>query len=140
MKVYSYAYSDFVKEMQKLNWTDENLPKNAAVISILDANNSHYFKLSKNVLNINIDSIESCFTNDLVNELVEFIKIHYDCDFYIYSNIDEAISQSIVNFIVKWYENRRTIETRKNSNCNEFVFELLNNELIKKFDSHFISV
>lgn len=34
MKVYCYSRFDFVKEMQRLGWNDETLPKNIAIISI----------------------------------------------------------------------------------------------------------
>lgn len=34
MKVYCYSRFDFAKEMQRLGWNDETLPKNVAIISI----------------------------------------------------------------------------------------------------------
>lgn len=167
MKVYCYSRFDFVKEMQRLSWNDETLPKNVAIISICctdpvkqhwkskgyDGNeDEHYFSDAENVFNVDFDDITeptqdcgdftaTCITDEQANKLVDFIAKHHDCDFYIHCNAGKSRSQAVVRFITEWFGVTRTIETRKENPClypNICVLNSLRHAIGNKLDSHVI--
>ena len=167
MKVYCYSRFEFGKEMQRLGWNDETLPKNVAIISICctepvqqhwksqgyDGNeDEHYFSDAENVFNVDFDDITeptqdcgdfiaTCITDEQASKLVDFIATQYDCDFYIHCNSGKSRSQAVVRFITEWFGAKRIIETRKENTClypNICVLNSLRHALSNKLDPHLV--
>ncbi len=143
MKVYCYSRFDFAKEMQRLGWNDETLPKNVAIISICctepvkqhwksqgyEGNeDEHYFGDAENVFNVDFDDISeatrdcgdftaTCITREQACAMVRFIIKHSSCDFYIHCNAGKSRSQAVVRYITDFLGQNREIETRHENPC-----------------------
>ena len=117
-----YSERDFIKVMKNHNWmTEDDLPKNVAIISIigteecrnfyLQEDSEHYFKKENDrILNLDFDDLEEdteweghlfkAMTEEQAKKSVEFIKKNVGKDFFIHCRAGKSRSQAFVQFIL----------------------------------------
>lgn len=135
--------------MASNGWDDNNLPNNAAFISILspeeEYGEEHYFKENHdNVINIRCSDIDYYFykaggitycglSDEQAEELFNFIDRNQDKDFYIHCSAGISRSQGVVRFILDYYDN---FEENPNNPCltpNSHITKLLTRCWINKY-------
>lgn len=156
-KLMCYSQVNFKSKMVTEKWlTNEDLPKNVAIISICNSKDTicvdeyHMFKDAKNVLNLDFDDLAPgsgnlpegttkmdlgngryaiCFSKKMAEKAVKFIEKNIDCDFYIHCAAGISRSQAFVRFIQTNYN--RDWYTSKRNPCqypNGYVVKMLNEQ------------
>jgi len=137
-KLYCYSHNDFDMMCEKEGWNDDNIPDNAAFISIcgtpdcqkyyLGEIENHWFNSSPQVLNLDFDDISTDsiewhghifygLTIEQAREAVEFIERNKGKDIYIHCRAGQSRSQGFVRYILDCYP-EFNYETRQDNPCN----------------------
>lgn len=152
-KLWCTSFIEFEQIAKENNW-DKEVPDNIAIISINNGtyfeNEYHVCKDANNVLNLNFDDADPIayglaeyiqfysipgeksiilkfFTNEMAKQVVEFIEVNKDKNFYIHCSAGISRSQAIVKYIKNIYY-EYDWETNPNNPClhpNGFVFQKL---------------
>jgi len=153
-KLYCYNRWAFEEMCMKNGWNDDNIPYDAAFISIcgspacqehvIKEREFHYFEHEReNILNLDFDDITS-YKEDIpdteeaclginraqAEKAVEFIKKNLGKDFYIHCRAGKSRSQAFIRYILDMYDgvvcDFATRPENPPVNWNQFVLSELN--------------